>query len=383
MGITIYTVIDPKTGKEVSGNIPELCDYFNQKVSTVRSRIKERGWTLEQALTTEVVINSPTYEIVDPKTNELIKGNIAQLSKHFNQKPSTVRFRLEKLNWSLEKALLQSLCVSRKTYSVKDPKTGKKVKGQMCELCRYFGKDRTTVQYRMNKMGWSLEKALITPNLNENMTHPTYMVNDKTGTIPQLCKMYDTKEERVRQRIRNMGMTLEQALNIPKYSHELFKVKDYNTGKYIIGGFGFLLTYFNASRSEVMSKIKAGISLEKALNMSRVKNRVIQENQKNEKYIEIVEYNNLVGSLWAICKYLGLQYSCVRTRVREYNMPIKVAIETPKNCPPSHVERNGVRETLKDYCIRNKKDLKSMFDLLQRLHTLEWATAHADDVEGE
>ncbi|MCP4472477.1 MAG: hypothetical protein GY815_17670, partial [Gammaproteobacteria bacterium] len=86
-----YTVM--KDGKEVTGNVAELCRLFNKNKSNVKGDIKLRGLTLQQALTKEP--ERITKYILDGevirKKDLIIKYLPDVVPKTFNSKCHTIR----------------------------------------------------------------------------------------------------------------------------------------------------------------------------------------------------------------------------------------------------------------------------------------------------
>ena len=85
-------------GKEIC--LIEYCSIMNLKYKTILSRISDRGWSLEKAITT------PIRTILSDDI--VFKGELISLRvicKRLNLNLKTIKKRIRQLNWSVEKAL--------------------------------------------------------------------------------------------------------------------------------------------------------------------------------------------------------------------------------------------------------------------------------------
>ena len=193
-----------------------------------------------------------------------------------------------------------------KEYSVVDPNTEKTITGTIAELSKYFGLKRNTVDYRVKNMGMSLDDALKTP------VKQIYTIQGCTGTLPELCEKFDTNMQRVRRRMKEMGMTLEEALTTPKHESTILLVKDPDTNKVVSGTKKSLAEYFGTSRNAVDYRLKQGMTIEKALSIGGRK-------RISKTYTVKNPYTNeeIVGTKYQISKQLNIPYNTITYRMNQ------------------------------------------------------------------
>lgn len=123
--------------------------------------------------------------------------SIAQQAREKGISINTVKYR-RRHGWTLEEAL-------NTPVNIKFRSKQKSIAQQAKEK----GLSPSTVHGRLRK-GWSLEKALNTPvQINKSYV-------EKYGkTLVQLCKEHHIDNGTVRERIKEQGMTLEEALKAP------------------------------------------------------------------------------------------------------------------------------------------------------------------------
>ena len=153
-----HEVLDPDTGEAVTGTIRELSERFGMNEHTVRARLR-RGMTLQEALT-EPKRLFRRYEVRDPETGEAVAGTIPELSDRFGMEEGMVRNRLQR-GMTLQEALTRPR-MRGVEYEVVDPKTGEIVKSTIKALSRRFGMNESTVRNRL-RHGMDIQEALTKP----------------------------------------------------------------------------------------------------------------------------------------------------------------------------------------------------------------------------
>lgn len=125
-----------------------LCEKYNKKLSVVISRLS-KGWTIDRAMNTEAQDNKIT-EI----TYCGITLNTSQWAKKIQISQSLLRYRLEKLNWSVEKALTTPPCNRSLEFN------GENL--SLSEWARRLGCKPNTISARLDR-GWTIDEALSIP----------------------------------------------------------------------------------------------------------------------------------------------------------------------------------------------------------------------------
>lgn len=136
-------------------SISEMCIYYNIRVPTYLSRLKQ-GMSVKEALT------KPTNResIIDFRGKQF--KTMTEMCHYYNKSCDTVKCRLAH-QWTLKEALLipiESKRVSR-DFSCEDH-LGKKYTSKS-EMCRKYEISKSLFDYRI-KHGWSLEDALTIKN---------------------------------------------------------------------------------------------------------------------------------------------------------------------------------------------------------------------------
>ena len=134
-------------------SIKEAAEYYNLKYNTIFVRLR-RGWTLEEA-----------FELVDidskNKAKEItVEGksfiSIAEAARYYNLEYETVRLRLRNKGWSIEEAfeLVKRKDTRNKEITV-EGRTFKSIK----EAAEYYNLKYNTIRTRIFNYGWSIEEA--------------------------------------------------------------------------------------------------------------------------------------------------------------------------------------------------------------------------------
>ena len=218
MKAIIYTVKDPKTEKDVTGTARQLCEHFGVPLSTVQTRIHSRKWPAQRAFTEK----SPASEemTVQMPDGTKITGTLKELCEKFNIKKHTVKSRMRLYGMDLYTALTKPSQYEN-YVTVTDPKTGKSHTGTKADLMRKFDMNTNTVRHRM-KTGMTFEQALFLGKPHAKRPRPTgiFEVQDPAtgnivkGTYHEIVKHFNAVEGTVFYRMCN-GMPFSMAVTTP------------------------------------------------------------------------------------------------------------------------------------------------------------------------
>lgn len=164
-----------KTCKALGGVVDHLGNRFNNNAQMARHwgispsllhrRVHDKGMSLEDALTTPISRKHSAQEVTDHLGNKYRSRSL--MAKAYGISSLTVGDRLKR-GWSMEEALTTPIDTSnyRKTKKV----TKVKVQDHLgnwydsyYELAKAYGLSFSTLYGRVAKLGWSIEKALLTP----------------------------------------------------------------------------------------------------------------------------------------------------------------------------------------------------------------------------
>ena len=146
-------------------NRSQMLKHWGILPATYHHRIHKEGLSVEEALTKPL---SNTYfpkEVTDHLGNKY--RSLSLMARTYGIKPITLRNRLER-GWSVREALTTSVDTPahRKTWSVEGIKV-QDHKGvwynSYYELAKAYGLTISTLYGRLVRLGWSIEKALLTP----------------------------------------------------------------------------------------------------------------------------------------------------------------------------------------------------------------------------
>ena len=97
----IYTVFK-NTDKEFTGNLKEICQYFNVNYNKLNKIIKKYNMTLEEAINCNRCNKIYT---VFKDTDREFTGNLREICQHFNINYHAFRLRINRYNITLEEAI--------------------------------------------------------------------------------------------------------------------------------------------------------------------------------------------------------------------------------------------------------------------------------------
>ena len=138
-----------------------MCEYYKIERQVFFGRIA-MGWSLEKALTTPIDFQPANSKLITDHTGKTYKS-ISAMCKAWNMTRTTYNARI-KNGWSIE----QALTTPRKEVNM-EKQTWKDHNGieyeSLNKMCKAYGITHHTFSTRLNKLGWTLEKALTTSNI--------------------------------------------------------------------------------------------------------------------------------------------------------------------------------------------------------------------------
>lgn len=135
--------------------VKEMCRAYDMSTSTYWMRVRMRGMSLEEALTTPKDSRYFCKTYIDHKGIE--HESFSKMCKAYGRIASTVSLRLHR-GWSLERALTEPPHESN--HVVCQDHLGRKYFSKK-EMCEAWGIEYSTY-VRRERAGWSLEKTLTT-----------------------------------------------------------------------------------------------------------------------------------------------------------------------------------------------------------------------------
>ena len=323
------TYID-KNGIEYS-SFGAICAAHNLSPSTVQNRIQKKGMTLLEAL--EFQANGQNT-IGKTCTDHLgnTYNSVAAMCAAYSITRRCYYNRLRS-NWSQEKALTTPLSKNewaRRCKRLIKDHLGNKY--DSCEeMCAAYGINNTDY-YRRIRAGWSIEKALTTPD-DEFIQMGKKQCVDHLGNIwpsqTAMCKHYGVTKMQIRSRI-ELGWTLEEILTHPEKKSTNKECTDHLGNKF--KSQKDMYAYWGVSESIYKRRIRVmGLSQKEAL---------------ETKNFHIKEYDDPVGnhfnSLQDMLKYWNVSNGCF-LNFRMKNKPLE---ERLINIKPG-MEFDGIKVIMK------------------------------------
>ena len=149
INLYVKNKLEPMVNKPLS--ITRKCEMAGISRSTYSSRIK-RGLTEFEALNNKV--NKCNKESSDHLGN--VYSSKSAMCREYGIERSVFDKRM-KNGWTLENALLEP---SRKIDTTTSDHLGNSF-ASLSKMCKYYGVNRSTFMQRVNVLGWSLERALL------------------------------------------------------------------------------------------------------------------------------------------------------------------------------------------------------------------------------
>ena len=143
----------------------QMLKHWGISPATYYNRTHKEGLSMEEALTKPIAKTYSFQEVTDHLGNKY--RSLSLMARTYGIKPITLRDRLER-GWSVKEALTTPIDTSthRKTVNVEGIKV-QDHKGvwynSYYELAKAYGLTISTLYGRLVRLGWSIEKALLTP----------------------------------------------------------------------------------------------------------------------------------------------------------------------------------------------------------------------------
>lgn len=203
----------------------DMCEHYNKNYATVQTRLR-KGQSLEDALTKEDIQSKPCHDHL----GNLFKS-FNSMCRYYNKNSVTVSVRINKLGWSLEDALTKDAIQIEICYD----HLGNSYKS-FNDMCKHYNKNKKTVEYRVKDLGWSLEEALTKDNTKCNSIT---IFNKRYNSISMAAKQYGILYGSIVKRRLNAGLDIELAFVLP--TSECSRLIKYyigidNIARYKLGG---------------------------------------------------------------------------------------------------------------------------------------------------
>ena len=146
-------------------SLSQMLKHWGISPATYYNRTHKEGLSMEEALTKPIAKKFSFQEVTDHLGNKY--RSLSLMARTYGIKPITLSDRLER-GWSIREALTTPVDTStlRKTVNVKGIKV-QDHKGvwynSYYELAKAYGLTISTLYGRLVRLGWSIEKALLTP----------------------------------------------------------------------------------------------------------------------------------------------------------------------------------------------------------------------------
>ena len=179
----------------------EMCAYWNVLKCTLNRRLK-KGISLEQALIGKDIPHIKSEKVIDYLGNEF--NSKREMCEKYGIPYSTFSTRINKLKWSLERALT----IPIEEY-VEDH-LGNKFK-DLNELANEYNIPYATLYNRINELKWTMHDALTTPVKDDTCIDH---LGNKFNNMSEMFRFYNIAYEAGRSRLKS-GYSLEQVLTTP------------------------------------------------------------------------------------------------------------------------------------------------------------------------
>lgn len=205
-------------------SVSAMTRYYGIPRPTYISRLKS-GWSVEEALTVPIIKDGSNYkncksfgDVVDHLGNKF--NNISQMARHWGISPSVFHRRVHVQGLSVEEALTTPISRKHSAQEVIDH-LGNKYRSRSL-MAKAYGISSLTLGDRL-KRGWSIEEALTTPidtsNCRKTKKVSKVKVQDHLGnwydSYYELAKAYGLSFSTLYGRLVRLGWSIEKALLTP------------------------------------------------------------------------------------------------------------------------------------------------------------------------
>lgn len=205
-------------------SVSAMARYYGIPRPTYISRLKS-GWSVEEALTVPVIKDGSNYknckyfgDVVDHLGNKF--NNTSQMARHWGISPSVFHRRVHVQGLSVEEALTSPISRKHSAQEVTDH-LGNKYRS-LSLMARTYGIKLITLRDRLER-GWSIREALTTPvdtsTLRKTVNVKGIKVQDHKGvwynSYYELAKAYGLTISTLYGRLVRLGWSIEKALLTP------------------------------------------------------------------------------------------------------------------------------------------------------------------------
>ena len=192
---------------KIYNTLKELAKDYNINYDTLKDRLTKRKWSLEKAIETPV---KSVHDGNKLKYKNKTYKSIRKLAKEYNVKYNTLTQRLQN-GWSVKKAIETPI-----TYNKRSIKYNNKTYKSIAELARDYNIPPKKLQKKLDR-GWTLKKAIETPVqikdysiAYDNKTYPS---------ITELAKKYNIPDKTLYSRINERKWSVKKAIETPIRPH--------------------------------------------------------------------------------------------------------------------------------------------------------------------
>ena len=291
--IKTYTV------NEFTGTLKEIAEHFDVNYGTLINRINKQNLSIEEAI--NIPVKEQKEKEIKIYTVNGFTGNLTQIAKHFNINDGTLRYRINEQEMSIEDAINVPI-EEIKIYTVNG------FTGNLIQIAEYFNLNYKTLCGRIYR-GWSIEDAVYI-SIKEKFKGEIHTINGFTGNLTQIAEYFNISYGVLRQRINDLGWSIEDAVNTAVKEKEKYTIDDFT------GNLRQIAEHFNIKYTTLIFRINKGISIEYAVNIpiKEIKNYTI---------------NGFTGNLTQIAKHFDINYGTLCSRINKQGMSIEDAVNTP------------------------------------------------------
>ena len=303
-------------------SLKEMYEHYGIPQNTARQR-KERGWTLEQILTTP----KRDYTVVD-HTGKTFPTQQEMLD-YYHISATCYKLRKKK-GWGLKKILTTPSSTAPKTKPIDH--LGNKFSSKK-EMCEYHNIPYDRFRNRMD-LGWDIKKALtapITPSQNNKNKIFTDHLGNQFSSLHELCKQYNINKGIYQSRKKN-GWSLEKILTTPNKNHN--PVTDHKGITY--KNKQQMCIAYDLSAATVNSRLRNGWSLQEALETP------VERFQDH--------LGNTFPSVKKMCEQHNINPQAYLNRTKKYGWSIKKALTTPVYDPSVTDHLGNIYPNLNSMC---------------------------------
>lgn len=270
--------------------------------------------------------------VIDHLGNEY--SSMAAMLKHYDIGAVAFEYRMNKLGMSLEEALTTPKKENLSTAIACEDHLGNKFESKAA-MCDYWRMPRT-VYFRRIRDGWSQEKALTEP-INHNHQNQTKMIKDHKGkqyySIDEMCNNYGISKKQYMINIRN-NCSIEKALTTKT---TWTKCRDHLGNEY--KSINAMCSKYGITKTTLRSRLELGWTLKEVLENPGK----IPQAQKHTDHL-----GNVFESKDDMLKYHGISYATYSHR-KKLGMPLEDCLKNENLHVVMRTDHKGNRfRSLKD-----------------------------------